>query len=265
MFLRSTSFFPPQASLMRNVSAVAEARSAFLQDRFPNLNMLLRSRYEWMNAYLGGLENVIELGCGPGLSTLYLTNPRVVLSDCVPAEWVDQTIDALNMPFENGAVDALICSHMIHHLAYPSRFFREAARVLKPGGVILVQDVHCSVLMRVLMAALRMEGWSYDVDAFSDERPLNDPNDAWSGNNAVPDLLFQCPQSFSQAFPEFFIERRELCECLAVIASGGVTAQITVPRLPQFALRTIQALDVIICRLVPRFAALGQRVVIRRR
>lgn len=265
MFLKPTYFAPPDGALMRNVGAVADARSRFLNDRFPNLDHLLRSRYEWMNSYLEGMEEVVELGGGSGLSKLYLTNPRVKVSDCAPADWLDLTVDALNMPFEDQSVDALICSHMVHHLAYPRRLFIEATRVLKPGGLILIQDIHCSLLMRVLMRVMRVEGWSYEIDVFSDTKPVNDPRDPWSGNNAVPDLMFADGARFSGHFPELSIERRELCECLAMVASGGVTAKTAMPHFPIPLLNLLQTLDRAIAAGIPDIAALGQRVVIRRR
>ncbi len=39
---------------------------------------------------------------------------------------------------ESASVDTVHCSHLIEHLTEPSNFIREAARVLKPGGLFVV-------------------------------------------------------------------------------------------------------------------------------
>jgi SAM-dependent methyltransferase len=265
MLLRSAYIPPPDAARMENVGDVAEGRARFLVDRFPNLDYLLRTRYEWMNDYLEGLEKVVELGAGSGLSKLYITNPRVMVTDCRPAEWLDMTVDALDMPFEDESLDALFCSGIVHHLAFPRRFFLEATRVLKPGGLLLIQDVHCSLLIRVVLRLMRMEGWSYDVDVFSETEPSNNPDDPWSGNNAVFDLIFADLDRFARCYPKLSIEHRQYCECLVLFASGGVTAKVTVPRLPRPVLSLLGRLDRMIAALVPDLAAVSQKVVIRRR
>lgn len=42
--------------------------------------------------------------------------------------------DAANLPFDDGSFDAVVCNFGVLHLPVPEVFFREAARVLRPGG-----------------------------------------------------------------------------------------------------------------------------------
>jgi ubiquinone/menaquinone biosynthesis C-methylase UbiE len=48
--------------------------------------------------------------------------------------------DAADLPFDDGQFDAVTCRIAPHHFAEPTRFVREATRVLVPGGLLLVQD-----------------------------------------------------------------------------------------------------------------------------
>jgi SAM-dependent methyltransferase len=38
------------------------------------------------------------------------------------------------LPFDDGAFDAVVCNYVVHHFARPEVVFREIFRVLKPGG-----------------------------------------------------------------------------------------------------------------------------------
>jgi ubiquinone/menaquinone biosynthesis C-methylase UbiE len=48
--------------------------------------------------------------------------------------------DAEDLPFDNAAFDLVTCRIAPHHFPNVQRFIDEAARVLKPGGLLLVQD-----------------------------------------------------------------------------------------------------------------------------
>lgn len=48
--------------------------------------------------------------------------------------------DAENLPFEAGSFDLVTCRIAPHHFPDVGQFVNEAARVLQPGGLLLVQD-----------------------------------------------------------------------------------------------------------------------------
>jgi ubiquinone/menaquinone biosynthesis C-methylase UbiE len=48
--------------------------------------------------------------------------------------------DAEDLPFDDGRFDLLTCRVAVHHFPEPLRFVRESARVLRAGGLLLVQD-----------------------------------------------------------------------------------------------------------------------------
>jgi SAM-dependent methyltransferase len=264
-FILHGPYFPKHGdNLMSSEGSVALARQNFLNRRFRNLDVLLRSRYAWMNRYLSSDQTIIEIGAGAGFSSLYLT-PTPCLTDAANNPWIERFIDATNMDLKSDSVDVLIASHNIHHFYSPYKFFMECERILKADGILLIQELNTSLLMRGLLRLMRHEGWSYDVDVFDKHAVVNDKSDLWSANCAVPELLFTNPAHFEQVFPQLRIDLNELCECLVFPLSGGVISKTRVPELPNFFLRAILLLDRLLVKLAPRLFALGRRVVIRKR
>lgn len=95
---------------------------------------------------------ILELGCGPGL--LWTENLErvpdgwtITLTDAsagMVREAEDRlgsdrryrfiVADAQEVPFEDGAFDAVIANHMLYHVPDRPRALSEVARVLRPGG-----------------------------------------------------------------------------------------------------------------------------------
>jgi len=263
ILLRGPYFPSHDMNRMTSEGDVISARKTFFSKRFRNLDYLLRQRYAWMNSYIQDDWTVIELGCGGGFSELYLKR-RSIMTDVVENEWVDRTLDATKMDLSNGSVDCIIASHTIHHFYSPYKFFKEAERVLKSGGIILIQEINTSLAMRVLLRLMRHEGWSYKVDLFDEHQIANDPADIWSANCAIPEILFSQVDNFEKAFPGLTIEHQKLSEFLIFPLSGGVVSKTKVPELPLWLLELAAKLDEVIVRLFPNIFALGRGIVIRK-
>lgn len=251
---------------MRNEGGVEHARKLFYEGVNPNLVFLLDQRFRWMQRYIDPNNGCgVELGCGQGYGKDVLRARSYLLTDYADHPWLDvKFVDALATPFEDGRFDFVIASNMIHHVPYPPKFLAEVRRILKPGGKLLVQDVTCSLLMRAMLHLMRIEGYSYDVDVFDDRVPVNDPDDLWSGNNAVPDMLFDDEARFHRHVSGFRIIHRGFSEVLVYLASGGVTAKTFFLPLPTWCLRVLNWIDNGMVALVPRIVALQRRAVLER-
>ncbi|MDX1649043.1 MAG: methyltransferase domain-containing protein [Myxococcota bacterium] len=105
-----------------------------------------------------GDEQVLDLGCGTGHTALALAPrvARVVGLDLTGAMLVEaRTLadargvanlrlprgDVEALPFADGAFDLATCRYAAHHFPDPRRALAEAARVLRPGGRLLLHDV----------------------------------------------------------------------------------------------------------------------------
>lgn len=92
-------------------------------------------------------ERLLDVGCGTG-NILRLARPLfrscvgVDLSRPLLAELRHRTgldlasAEAFRLPFRDGAFDAVTMYALVHHLLDPMPAFREAHRVLRPGGTI---------------------------------------------------------------------------------------------------------------------------------
>ena len=258
-------YFPDHhKNRMDSEGDVLGARNTFILERFNNLNFLLSQRYDWMNEYLNNHQKSIEIGVGAGFSEFYLKH-KPIYTDAVDNDWVDEVVDATNMKYANNSIDVIIASHNIHHFYSPYKFFKECERVLRKGGLVIIQEINTSLLMRILLRLMRHEGWSYDVDVFDPTEITNDSEDPWSANCAVPELLFSSRDKFEENFNELSIIKNELCEFLIMSLSGGVISKTKMIQLPTAILKIISYLDKLLIYLFPNVFAFGRRVVIKKK
>jgi SAM-dependent methyltransferase len=244
---------------------VERARAEYPTRRGANLRFALRKRFAWMQRYLGSDVYAIEIGCGAGFSERFLSAGKLELTDTEAHPWVTRTVDAHKLPYADASVDAIIANNVIHHLAYPDRFFREAARVLRPGGHVLIQECNCSKTTEWAIRLTRHEAFDRSVDPFDPSRACNDPADAWSANCAVPNLLFDDLARFRRAYPMFEILETARSEFFIHFNTGGISARGPYVPLPEPALRILDAVDNLLVALAPGVFASQRRVVLQRR
>jgi SAM-dependent methyltransferase len=135
----------------------------------------------------GGVS--VEVGAGPGL--LKETSPEVISTDLIWSPWLDAVTDAHNLPFKSASVTNIVGLDMLHHLATPMDFLKEAERVLVNGGRLILVEPWVTPFSYLVYHYLHQE----DCDLSA--RPLDGEvirlaieKRAFDGNQAIPYLLF---------------------------------------------------------------------------
>lgn len=135
-------------------------------------------RYRFANRYAPGRAILdVASGEGYGAHALALAGASSVVGVDVSAEACDHARrtygvdarvgDALALPLADGAVDLVVSFETIEHVPDPARFLDECARVLRPGGILVIStpdkevydglhtnEFHCSELTEGEFAGL---------------------------------------------------------------------------------------------------------------
>ena len=105
-------------------------------DRKPGLRAVYEDFYDRIAAVCtSGLT--IEIGGGIGNLAQWL--PGAVGTDIQFAPWLDCVADAQHLPFADGTAANIVMVDVLHHVEFPTRFFREAERLL-PATIVALRD-----------------------------------------------------------------------------------------------------------------------------
>jgi demethylmenaquinone methyltransferase/2-methoxy-6-polyprenyl-1,4-benzoquinol methylase len=116
----------------------------------------------------GPVEWLLDVGGGPGRAVAGLDVAERTVIDAAAGMCRRARArglgavrgDAGRLPVADGAVDAVTVVDALHHLPDPGEAVREAARVLRPGGVLVVREFDpATVRGRALVAAERAVGF----------------------------------------------------------------------------------------------------------
>ncbi len=124
-------------------------RKEALRERFypPDFRGMYQRFEEVIQEHVVAGALVLDAGCGSGRVFRYRLEPapaRIVGVD-ITAELRDNPNidcpvrgDVQTLPFRDASFDVVLSSHLAEHLPEPERAFAEMARVLKPGGRLLL-------------------------------------------------------------------------------------------------------------------------------
>jgi SAM-dependent methyltransferase len=117
---------------------------------------MLSTRYAWAAGHAAG-KDVAEIACGAGLGLGWIArmarsveagdldpvNCRIAQATYAGREKIRiSRIDAYDLPFPRASLDLVLLFEAIYYLPDAEAFLREALRVLRPGGTLLISTVN---------------------------------------------------------------------------------------------------------------------------
>jgi ubiquinone/menaquinone biosynthesis C-methylase UbiE len=126
-------------------------------------------------------DSILELGCGTGKNTVFFAEiganvhaldfsqgmiqkaKEKVQTENVRFERADLT---KRWPCEDASYDLISCNLVLEHIEALSHIFSEAARVLKPNGIFLINELHPFKQYGGTKARFERPGGTVEVEAF---------------------------------------------------------------------------------------------------
>ncbi len=202
----------------------------------PFLKRLYIDFYRQLQKAVPDSENrvVVELGSGGGFIKEVIAD--VVTSDILELPNVDKTFSALDMPFEEGGVDAFLMVDVLHHIVDSRVFFAEALRCLKVGGKIVMIEPANTLWSRFIYRNFHHELFDTQADWQLEEiGPLS------HGNGAIPWIIFSRDRMlFESEFPSLKIISMHTHTPLRYLLSGGLKLRQLVPSFTYPAVKAIE-------------------------
>ena len=207
-----------------------DAIETTLQHREIILNKpFLKKLYEeWYHSFINKIPGLpegklLEIGSGGGfLKQIY---PDIITSDIMDLSLCDMTFSAENIPFQENSLCAIFMIDVLHHIPHCKKFFKEAERTLKPGGIIFMIEPANTFFSRFIWKNLHHEpfdpnaGWGFPASG-----PLS------GANGAIPWIVFKRDiDIFHELFPALKLRSFIHHTPFRYLITGGLSYKSIVP------------------------------------
>jgi SAM-dependent methyltransferase len=174
-------------------------------------------------------ESGITIEIGGGIGNLKQRLNNVVTSDIQFASWLDCVADAQHLPFATGIAANVVMVDVLHHVEFPAVFFREAERVLRRNGRLIMIEPAITWGSTLFYRLLHQEPVRTSADPLIEGVP--DPHrDPYDSNQAIPTLLATRERErFHRLFPNLRIKRVDWFSLAVYPLSGGFKSWSLVP------------------------------------
>lgn len=161
---------------------LAPADKAYLDNNMEYFSQVRREIFPFLPEKIA---RVLEVGCGTGDTLGFIkqsgrcewaggielvSSAAAIARDKVDL-LIEGNIEAIELPFEEGSLDVILCLDILEHLVDPWRVVQKLDKLLKPGGLLIasIPNVrHC----RLVVPLLFLGKWQYRDSGILDKTHL---------------------------------------------------------------------------------------------
>jgi SAM-dependent methyltransferase len=131
---------------------------------------------------------IVEIGSGIGNLKRHL--PQAICTDLFPNPWLDVVCDGYELPFPAASVSHLVLFDVFHHLRAPVALLKEARRVLKSQGRLILFEPYISCASFPVYGGLHHEpvAWRQEI---SPAETLERPRDYYAAQGNATRIFFR--------------------------------------------------------------------------
>jgi SAM-dependent methyltransferase len=168
---------------------------------------------------------------GGGIGQFKLRFPNVIATDIQSAPWLDLVTDAQNLPFAAGSIANIVMVDVLHHIEFPLLFLREAERVLRSGGRLVMAEPAITWGSSLFYRLLHHEPVRMTEDPLIIGMP-NAMRDPYKSNQAIPTLLVSTERDrLATILPSLRLIRTDWFSLWVYPLSGGFKTWSLLPDL----------------------------------
>lgn len=202
---------------------VVAQRQVLDQKKF--LFSLYQDFYRDLQASLpDGCSRVLELGSGAGRLETFM--PGLLKSDVFFHPFIKLVLNGMRMPFADSALCAIALVDVFHHISEAGSFLREACRVLRVGGRLVMVEPWITPWSKLVFSRFHHEplDWRSTAWKFASSGPVS------GANQALPWIVFQRDRRIFEAeFPQLKILYIKPMMPFRYLLSGGLSSWIGLP------------------------------------
>ena len=125
----------------------------------------------------------------------------MIATDIQFAPWLDAVADAQHLPFAPGSAANIVMIDVLHHVEFPVAFFREAQRVLRPGGRVVMVEPAITWGSALFYRFLHHEPVRMSAAILDDGDPIRAATPMMPTRRSRPSSRRAIGQSFTACFP----------------------------------------------------------------
>ncbi len=163
---------------------------------------------------------ILEIGSGMG--HIREVDPSIWRSDILPSDGIHAVLDVHELPFAPNTFGSIIGLDVLHHFNTPLHFLKEAARVIRPGGRLVMIEPWITPFSRFVYTYLHQEDCDMQAQPWREDEQFAEGKLAFDGNPALPYLLIEHGKTqMTAAVPSLRLRSVERFSSLTYLLSMG--------------------------------------------